>query len=75
MGKRVIRLFPPDLTRRLDDFNGRELSVILHSGVVLHGTLLNRDDHSLYLKDFLRQRHPIPFAAVAEVNVDHESPY
>ena len=74
MGKRVIRLFAPDLAGRLDDFKDRELSVILHSGVVLHGTLLDHDDHSLYLKDFLRQRHPIPFTTVAEVNVDHESP-
>ena len=75
MGKRVIRLFAPDFAGRLDELNGRELSVILNTGVVYHGKLINLDGQSLYIQDFLRQLHCIPFSTIAEVNGDRESAY
>ncbi|GAB2777233.1 hypothetical protein GCM10027275_20290 [Rhabdobacter roseus] len=75
MGKRLTRLFAPDLALRLPKLNGYVLHVVLYSGHTHLGELVSCAEGSLSLRDARDHRHTIPLADIDTIIYDQRSTF
>lgn len=76
MPKRFRRYFPADFGASLPGLIGASVHVMLHSGRVLRGTLLDLPtEGTLRVEDARQHRHEVPLGEVAEVISDFSAAY
>lgn len=76
MPKRFRRCFPAEFGTALPGLTGASVHVMLHSGRVLRGTLLDSPtEGTLRVEDTRQHRHEVPLSEVAEVHTDYVAAY
>ena len=75
MGKRLTRLFAPDLPQRLPELMGYELNVVLYSGHTHLGELKAYAEQQVTLRDARDHRHVIPLAEIEAIIYDQKSTF
>lgn len=75
MGKRLVRVFNPDIVKKADQFKGREMDVVLINKTTFHGWFEEVKDHHLILKDNRGYLHNIPVSTIEEIIYDLVAAY
>ena len=76
MGKRQVRIFKEDLEKKLPELLQQPVvQVVLSTKVVLTGTLSDKGEGILQLKDFRAGKHNFTTGQVEEIIYDIEAAY
>jgi len=70
MSKRLIRIFPMELSNRTSELISREINVVLKSNQTFFGRCWKIKNHLLYLKDQRKHDHSFAFTQVESVIYD-----
>ncbi len=75
MGKRQTRIFNRDILKHISILLGLEVNLLLKTGVILHGIIVDITGETLVLKDLRMKKHQLPVQLIEEIMLDKESLY
>jgi hypothetical protein len=75
MGKRLVRIFNPELKAKSDSLKGKEADVVLTDKTTFHGEITEITEREVILKDRRSISHKIEIKKIDEVIYDLESSY
>jgi hypothetical protein len=73
MGKRLIRVFQPDLVHRSAELVNRDINVVLKSNQTFFGHCWKIENNILFLKDLRRHAHNLAFSQIESVIYDQSA--
>lgn len=73
MGKRLIRVFQPDLGNRTAELINRDINVILKSNQTFFGHCWKIENHLIFLKDLRKHEHNLAFSQIESVIYDQSA--
>ncbi len=75
MGKRLTRIFEPEISLVLESLLNRELSIILKNNLTLHGKIKAINGDSILFYDLIFKKHSIAISTITEIITDYRSNY